>query len=104
MATVGVRAPRRYPTRDPVPMSSAESAATTGRPRMSSGYRRRRGARDSIPAMVALTELTSKGQSTAGPEAGHEGRRTILRLDVNWPWARDLELAFQSLRALPISL
>ncbi len=31
------------------------------------------------------------------------GRRTILRLDANWPWARDLELAFQKLRALPLS-
>ena len=33
----------------------------------------------------------------------HSGRRTILRLDANWPWAGELELAFQSLRALPIS-
>ena len=31
------------------------------------------------------------------------GRRTILGLGANWPWVRDLELAFQSLRALPIS-
>ncbi len=33
----------------------------------------------------------------------HSGRRTLLRLDASWPWARDLELAFQSLRTLPIS-
>ena len=31
------------------------------------------------------------------------GRRTILRLDANWPWARDLELGFRKLRALPLS-
>lgn len=33
----------------------------------------------------------------------HSGRRTILRLDANWLWARDVEPAFQSLRALPLS-
>ncbi len=31
------------------------------------------------------------------------GRRTSLRLDANWPWAGELERAFQRLRALPPS-
>lgn len=29
------------------------------------------------------------------------GRRLILRLDMNWPWAKDLERAFIKLRAAP---
>ena len=29
------------------------------------------------------------------------GRRLILRLDMNWPWAKDLERAFAKLRAAP---
>ncbi|MDA8332825.1 MAG: transposase [Candidatus Dormibacteraeota bacterium] len=33
----------------------------------------------------------------------HTGRRSILRLDVRWPWARELELAFTRLRSLPLS-
>ncbi len=32
----------------------------------------------------------------------HTGRRRILRLDAGWPWARELEMAFQRLRALPL--
>ncbi|MHB8395465.1 MAG: IS1380 family transposase [Candidatus Dormibacteria bacterium] len=33
----------------------------------------------------------------------HTGRRSILRLDTRWPWARKLELAFTTLRSLPLS-
>ena len=33
----------------------------------------------------------------------HTGRRSSLRLDARWPWAKELELAFTRLRSLPIS-
>ena len=33
----------------------------------------------------------------------HSGRRRILRLDTQWPWARDLELALHQLRSLSLS-
>ena len=33
----------------------------------------------------------------------HTGRRSILKLDARWPWAKELELAFTRLRSLPLS-
>ncbi|MDA8331412.1 MAG: transposase [Candidatus Dormibacteraeota bacterium] len=33
----------------------------------------------------------------------HTGRRSILRPDDRWPWARELELAFSRLYSLPLS-
>lgn len=32
---------------------------------------------------------------------GSTARRLILRLDMNWPWAKDLARAFVRLRAAP---
>jgi hypothetical protein len=33
----------------------------------------------------------------------HTSRKRVLRLDRSWPWAKDLELAFQRLRSLPLN-
>ncbi len=49
-------------------------------------------------------EVLVRSDSAGGSHGrlSRSGRRTILRLDANWPWARDLEPAFRHLRALPI--
>jgi hypothetical protein len=62
------------------------------------------------PASVPRTRLPAgPAQAVALPAAAlggaagsATGRRSIVRLDASWPWARELELAFQRLRYLPL--